>query len=57
VGSRRSLAAGILPNNRATLLGWIGDSQSLKPNNRMPSYRSLRADELHALADYLETLQ
>ena len=29
VGSRRTLGAGILPNNRGTLIGWIGDSQSL----------------------------
>lgn len=57
VGSRRSLGAGILPNNRGTLIGWIGDSQSIKPNNRMPSYRSLRADELHALAGYMESLR
>lgn len=54
IGSRRSLGAGILPNTRATLTGWIADSQSIKPNNRMPAYRSLTADELNALASYLE---
>jgi cytochrome c oxidase subunit II len=57
VGSRISLGAGILPNTRATLIGWIGDSQSIKPNNRMPAYRSLRAEELHALAAYMESLR
>jgi cytochrome c oxidase subunit 2 len=57
VGSRLSLGAGILPNTRGTLVGWIGDSQSIKPNNRMPSYRSLQADELNALAAYLESLK
>jgi cytochrome c oxidase subunit 2 len=57
VGSRRSLGAGILPNTRATLTGWIGDSQSIKPNNRMPAYRSLSADELNALAAYMESLK
>lgn len=57
VGSRRSLGAGILPNTRATLIGWIADSQSIKPNNRMPAYRSLNADELNALASYLESRQ
>jgi cytochrome c oxidase subunit 2 len=57
VGSRLSLGAGILPNHRGTLVGWIGDSQSIKPNNRMPSYRSLKADELNALAAYMESLQ
>jgi cytochrome c oxidase subunit II len=57
VGSRRSLGAGILPNNRGTLVGWIGDSQSIKPNNRMPAYRSLQAAELHAIAAYMESLK
>jgi cytochrome c oxidase subunit 2 len=57
VGSRQSLGAGILPNTRSTLIGWIGDSQSIKPNNRMPAYRSLGADELNALAAYMESLR
>lgn len=57
VGSRRSLGAGILPNTRGTLIGWIGDSQSIKPNNRMPAYRSLQAAELIALAAYMESLK
>lgn len=54
IGSRRSLGAGILPNNRGTMMGWIGDSQSIKPGNRMPSYKMLSAAELQALASYLE---
>lgn len=57
VGARRSLGAGILPNNRGTMIGWIGDSQSIKPNNRMPSYRSLSGAELGALAAYMESLK
>ena len=57
VGSRQSLGAGILPNTRGTLIGWIGDSQSIKPNNRMPAYRSLQAVELNALAAYMESLK
>ena len=57
VGSRQSLGAGILPNTRGTLIGWIGDSQSIKPNNRMPVYRSLQAAELNALAAYMESLK
>ena len=52
-----SLGAGILPNTRGTLIGWIGDSQSIKPNNRMPAYRSLQAAELNALAAYMESLK
>lgn len=54
VGSRQTLGAGILPNNRGTLIGWIGDSQSLKPGNRMPSYDMLNANELEAIAIWLE---
>lgn len=57
IGSRQSLGAGILPNHRGTLIGWIGDSQSIKPNNRMPAYRSLPAADLHALAAYMESLK
>ena len=54
VASRTTLGAGILPNNRGTLIGWIGDSQSIKPGNRMPSYPTLSAGELNAIADWLE---
>lgn len=55
VGTRHSLGAGILPNNRGTLIGWTADSQSIKPANRMPAYKQLSAEELNALALYLET--
>ena len=54
VGSRRSLGAGILPNNKGTMIGWIGDSQSIKPGNRMPSYKMLSAQQLDRLATYLD---
>lgn len=54
VGSRRTLGAGILPNNRGTLMGWIGNSQAIKPGNRMPPYTVLSGDDLRALAVYLE---
>ena len=54
MGSRATLAAGILPNNRGTLMGWIGDSQSIKPGNRMPSYDRLSARELEDIAIWLE---
>ncbi|WP_066560016.1 cytochrome c oxidase subunit II [Croceicoccus bisphenolivorans] len=54
VGSRRSLGAGILPNNRGTMMGWIGDSQSIKPGNRMPSYDVLSAEDIGHIAAFLE---
>ena len=54
LGSRLTLGAGILPNHRGTLVGWIGDSQSIKPGNRMPSYDRLSAGQLNAIAAWLE---
>lgn len=57
VGSRRTLGAGILPNNQGTLGGWIADSQSLKPGNRMPAYPVLTGEELRAVAAWLDGLE
>ena len=54
VGRRQTLGAGILPNNTGTMMGWIADSQAIKPGNRMPPYRVLTSDELSQLAAYLE---
>jgi cytochrome c oxidase subunit 2 len=56
VGGRVSIGAGILPNNRGALAGWIASSQHLKPGNLMPSFRELSGEELAALAAYLESL-
>ena len=39
------------------LVGWVGDSQSIKPGNRMPSYDVLSADELGHIAAFLEAQQ
>lgn len=57
VGARRTLGAGILPNNRGTLAGWVADSQTIKPGNRMPAYAGLSGEELQAVAAYLEGLR
>jgi cytochrome c oxidase subunit 2 len=57
VGGRRSLAAGILPNNVGTIAGWIADSQRIKPNNKMPAFNTFSGEELRALAAYLASLQ
>jgi cytochrome c oxidase subunit II len=54
VGTRRTLGAGILPNNRGTLMGWIGNAQAIKPGNRMPPYAVLAAEDIRDLAIYLE---
>jgi cytochrome c oxidase subunit 2 len=57
VGSRASIGAGILPNNRGAIAGWITSSQHLKPGNLMPSFHDLQGDELNALAAYVESLK
>lgn len=56
VASRGRLAAGTLPNTRGHLAGWILNPQNLKPGTKMPP-TLLNAGDLHALLDYLETLQ
>jgi cytochrome c oxidase subunit 2 len=57
VGSRHSLAAGMLPNTVGHLAAWIAGSQSIKPGNRMPSFHALDGPSLTALADFLATRQ
>src|SRR5690606_13271974 len=55
LASRRTLAAGTLPNNRGSLAGWILNHQSLKPGAHMPDIE-LTSHELHSLLAFLETL-
>ena len=57
IGSRTSLAAGILPNNRGTLASWISASQNIKPGNLMPAMNPFSGEDLGALAAYLESLK
>lgn len=57
VGGRRSIVAGMLPNNPGTLAGWIASSQHLKPGSHMPSFDRFSGEDLRALASYLESLQ
>jgi cytochrome c oxidase subunit 2 len=56
LASRRTLAAGTLPNTRGHLGGWIVDAPSLKPGTLMPA-SPMPPDELHALLAYMETLK
>lgn len=56
VASRQTIAAGMFPNNRGHLAGWIGDPQALKPGVNMPA-NTLPPDDLQALLAYLETLR
>ena len=56
VASRGTIGAGTLPNSRGHLAGWVVDSQSIKPGNRMPP-NGIGGDDLQALLAYLETLK
>jgi cytochrome c oxidase subunit II len=56
LASRRTIAAGTLPNTRGNLAGWILDPQRVKPGAKMPPTRLEPAD-LQALLTYLETLR
>lgn len=56
LASRRTIGAGMFPNNRGHLGGWIADPQALKPGVYMPP-NSLPPADLQALLAYLETLK
>lgn len=56
LSSRRTLAAGTLPNSRGHLTAWILDPQTIKPGVLMPP-NQLEPDELRALLAYLEGLR
>ncbi len=55
LATRETIGAGILPNNRGNLAGWIVNAQSIKPGSRMPPME-IPGDDLQALLAYLETL-
>jgi cytochrome c oxidase subunit 2 len=55
LASRRTIAAGTLPNTRGNLGGWILDPQGVKPGANMPP-TALAPDDLQALLQYLESL-
>jgi cytochrome c oxidase subunit 2 len=56
VAGRQTIAAGTLPNTRGHLAGWIVDSQSIKPGNRMPP-NPMSGDDLEALLAYIQSLR
>lgn len=56
LASRRTIAAGTLPNVRGALAGWIVDPQQVKPGTKMPPNR-LTPDDLNALLAYMESLR
>ena len=56
LASRRTIAAGTLPNTRGNLAGWIVNPQAIKPGVRMPATQ-LDSKDLQALLTYLESLK
>ncbi|MCQ0970473.1 cytochrome c oxidase subunit II [Paracoccus sp. TK19116] len=56
LGGRKSLAAGMLPMDRQSLVGWLSAPESIKPGVNMPGYDHLPPADLQALAAYLEGL-
>ena len=56
LASRRTIAAGTLPNTRGALAGWIVDPQRIKPGARMPP-NMLKPQDLDALLTYLQSLE
>jgi cytochrome c oxidase subunit 2 len=57
VGSRLSLAADTLPNERDKLVRWIGRTKHEKPGVHMPDFNMLIQQDLEALAAYLDGLE
>ena len=56
LASRRTIAAGTLPNTRGNLAGWIIDPQRIKPGAKMPP-NELKPADLDALLTYLQGLK
>jgi cytochrome c oxidase subunit 2 len=57
VGSRLSLAAGILPNDADGFQRWIASTEHIKPGVHMPRFGMLPGEDLRAIAAYLESLK
>jgi cytochrome c oxidase subunit II len=56
LASRRTIGAGLLPNVKGHLAGWIVNPASAKPGVSMPA-NALSPDDLQALVAYLESLE
>ncbi len=53
IGSRRAIAAELLPMSRENLARFIVSGQHLKPGNKMPPFRVFSNENLDALTTYL----
>jgi cytochrome c oxidase subunit 2 len=57
VGGREGLGAATLPNERDDFVRWLASTESLKPGVHMPAFGMLPAEDLQALAAYLDGLE
>ncbi len=57
LGSRTSLAAGILPVTAEAIARWVRDPEEIKPGAQMPGYDHLSGPDLAALGIWLEGLK
>ncbi|HET9572426.1 MAG TPA: cytochrome c oxidase subunit II [Methyloceanibacter sp.] len=53
--TRRTIAAGTLPNTPGNLAGWIADPQHIKPGSHMPR-TEVTPEQLQQIVAYLQTL-
>lgn len=56
VGSRTTIASGIMENNEANLRAWLKDPPAIKPGSKMPNL-NLTPEQLDALVPYLQSLK
>ena len=56
VGSRHTIAAGLIERTRGSLAAWIADPQTMKPGSNMPLV-PLSSDELRQISAYMEGLK
>ncbi|MFZ5478409.1 MAG: cytochrome c oxidase subunit II [Myxococcota bacterium] len=56
VGSRGTIASGILENDEANLRRWLADPPAVKPGSKMPKL-NLSEDQVRTLATWLGTLK
>lgn len=57
IASRDSLAAGVLPNHESSLVRWLTETDTVKPDVHMPAFGMLPQASLRALVAYLNSLQ
>jgi cytochrome c oxidase subunit 2 len=57
IGSRHTIAAGVMPNTLGSIEGWIANAQAIKPGALMPPNTQFTGRELRALATYVSSLK